>query len=149
MKKITDITPTRSSYATKFLKSGSIFVHLNPKAPNSGGLTIPARLMNQPQVVLQFGYDMPVPIDDLSVDDDGISGTLSFRGLPFWCYVPWTCVFAVVNEAANGQVWKEVIPESVARALVPKRLTPVDDDAPRATVTNLDAYRDRKRWSGE
>jgi len=61
---------------------------------------------------------MPVPIPDLRVDDEGIFGTLSFKGIPFSCFVPWGAVFALVGEDSKGMVWSKEMPEEIANALV-------------------------------
>lgn len=92
------------------LKKSSVFVHLNGKIVGTG---IPARLRLQEQVVLQFGLDMPIPIPDLKWDDYCVSGTLSFKGVPYFCEVPWTDVYALVGEDSKGMVFQEDMPQSV------------------------------------
>jgi stringent starvation protein B len=93
------------------LLRGSVFVHLDPRRP---GVLVPARLRSQAQVVLQVGLDMPVPIPDLRIDEDGVFGTLSFKGVPFACFVPWAAVFALVGEDAKGMVWHSDMPPEIA-----------------------------------
>ncbi len=90
---------------------GSVFLHLDPRRP---GVLVPSRLRSQPQVVLQVGLDMPVPIPDLRIDEEGMFGTLSFKGVPFACFVPWGAVFALVGEDAKGMVWHTEMPSEVA-----------------------------------
>ena len=77
-------------------------------------MRVPGWLRGQPQVVLQIGLDLPIPIPDLRVDDGGIQGTLSFNRSPFTCHVPWPAVFAVVGENGRGMVWPESMPEEIA-----------------------------------
>lgn len=43
-------------------------------------------------VHLDYGLDMPVPIDDMRVTDLGVSATLSFARSPFHTFVPWESV---------------------------------------------------------
>lgn len=107
--------PAKKDVARALLLRGSVFVHLDPRR---SGVLVPARLRSQAQVVLQVGLDMPVPIPDLRVDEEGIFGTLSFKGIPFTCFVPWNAVFALVGEDAKGMVWSKEMPEEVASALV-------------------------------
>jgi hypothetical protein len=68
---------------------------------------MPEYLLNSKRghVVLNFGFDMPIPIPDMKIDELGISGTLRFKGEPHWCAIPWPCVFAVIGEDARGYVW--------------------------------------------
>ena len=86
--------------------------------------------------MLQFGYEMRVPILDLEVDDEAISGTLSFNRRPFWCRIPWNAVFAIVDEERKGVRWPEDghTSSQVGAAPAPKRshLRAVgpEDDAP-------------------
>lgn len=92
------------------LLKSSVFVHFNSTVT---GVVVPPRLLGKDQVIFQFGLDMPVPIPDLRVTKRGVEGTLSFRGVPFFCQVPWEAVFAVVDENARGYVWQDDMPESV------------------------------------
>ncbi len=93
------------------LTRGSVFVHLDPRVE---GTQVPGHLAGQSQIVLQIGLDLPVPIVDLSVDGDGIRGTLSFQRSPFRCFVPWAAVFGVVAEDGEGTVWPEDLPAEIA-----------------------------------
>ena len=67
---------------------------------------VPTHLMGKPQLVLQLGYRMPVPIRDLEIDESGWSATLSFGGSPFTCVVPWEAIYVIVGEeSGQGAVW--------------------------------------------
>jgi len=68
------------------------------------GVLLPDNWMKVPQCELELGADLPVPIRDLVIDDEGISGTLSFGRVPFFCRVPWDAVgaLAVVGSFAVG-----------------------------------------------
>lgn len=90
---------------------GTLFVHLDPR---NESVMVPKWLKNQPQLVLQVGLDMPVPIPDLRVDDQGVSGTLSFNRARFFCNVPWEAVFALVGDDGKGMVWPEDMPSEIA-----------------------------------
>lgn len=93
-------------------KHGHIFLHLTP-ATYSVRATIPPTLMNKDQIVFQVGYDLAIPIPDMVVDESGFYGTLSFKGVPYTCTVPWQCVFAIVGPDTNGMVWTEDMPQDV------------------------------------
>jgi stringent starvation protein B len=105
------LLPAKKDVARALLLRGSVFIHLDPRLDQ---VVVPERLRLQPQVVLQVGLDMPVPIPDLRVDDAGIYGTLSFKGAPFTCFVPWDSVFALVGEDAKGMVWPTEVPQEIA-----------------------------------
>jgi stringent starvation protein B len=111
-----------------------VFIHLDPRAAS---VLVPARLRLQPQVVLQVGLDMPVPIPDLRVDDEGVFGTLSFKGVPFTCYVPWSSVFALVGEDAKGMVWPSEMPSEIAAEVERENKKRVNG----AELVHLDAFR--------
>ncbi len=88
-----------------------MFVHLDPRR---SGVTVPKWLSNQPQLVLQIGLNMAIPIPDLKVEDDGLTCTLSFNRSPFWCRLPWNAVYALVGEDGRGMVWPDDVPPEVA-----------------------------------
>lgn len=102
--------------------ASSVYIHLDPSTP---GTVIPGRLRFRPQVVLQIGRNMPVPIPDLRVDIDGIHGTLAFNGIPFTCFVPWRAVFAVRPFGHDrGMAFQDAPPAVLAQAgLLPPNVT--------------------------
>ena len=110
-----------------------MYLHLDPRR---FGVVVPRWLRTRPQLVLQVGLDMPVPIPDLKVDDQGISGTLSFNRSPFHISVPWDAVYALVSEDGPMMVWPDSLPAEL-RAEVeremgqrpPAGLTPERPDA--------------------
>jgi stringent starvation protein B len=104
--------PPKKEVALALLERSSVYVHLDPRlAP----VVVPPWFKKQPQLVLQIGLNMPVPIPDLRLDDDGMSCTLSFNRSPFFCVVPWVSVFAMVGEDGRGMVWPDDVPAEVAR----------------------------------
>jgi stringent starvation protein B len=88
-----------------------VFIHLDPRRD---GVRVPAWFKKQAQLVLQVGLNMAVNIPDLEVQDDSVSCTLSFSRSPFFCYVPWGAVFALVGEDGKGMLWPDDIPKEVA-----------------------------------
>jgi stringent starvation protein B len=104
--------PPKKEVALALLERSSVFVHLDPRQVE---VSVPASFKKQPQLVLQVGLNMPVPIPDLRLDDEGLSCTLTFSRVPFYCVVPWSSVFAMVGDDARGMVWPEDVPAEVAR----------------------------------
>lgn len=103
--------PPKKDVALALLESSTVFVHLDPRAE---GVMVPAWFKKQPQLVLQIGLNMPVPIPDLSLDGEGVSCTLSFNRSPQFCSVPWKAIYALVGEDGRGMVWPEDVPPEVA-----------------------------------
>jgi hypothetical protein len=67
----------------------SVFVRPHPK------LVIPsfaARTNDDEVVRLDYGLNLPVPIDDIIIDQEGISATLSFNRVPYPTFVPWEAI---------------------------------------------------------
>lgn len=85
--------------------SSTIFVHVDSRT--GGLLDLPLPLMQRPQIVLQVGPDMTVPIPDLSFDGNGMRATLSFGRQMHTCVVPWRAVKAIVTEVGTGAVFDE------------------------------------------
>lgn len=75
---------------------------------------------NSPVCVLEYGLNMPTPIPDLEVTDDGIKATLSFNQTPTPTFVPWS---EVVGIGIQGEtmIAVDVIPESAAPEAKPER----------------------------
>jgi hypothetical protein len=108
---MSSILPPKKEVMLALLERTSVFMHLDPRRAEVVG---PPWFKKQPQLVLQLGLNMPVPIRDLSVDDECVSCTLSFNRSPFFCWVPWTAVFALVGEDGRALVWPDDVPPEVA-----------------------------------
>jgi stringent starvation protein B len=104
--------PPKKEVALALLERSSVYVHLDPR---QSAVAVPPWFKKQPQLVLQIGLNMPMPIPDLRLDEDGMSCTLSFNRAPFFCVVPWSSVFAMVGEDGRGMVWPDDVPAEVAR----------------------------------
>lgn len=105
------ISPPKQDVAQALLERGSLFVYLDPRRE---GVRVPPWLSKQPQLVLQVGLDLPIPIPDLRVDEAGVFGTLSFNRAPFTCDVPWDAVYGMFGDDGMGYVWQEELPEEIA-----------------------------------
>ena len=106
--------PPKIEVARYLLAQGSLFVHLDPRME---GVVVPKWYQSEPQLVLQIGFDMPVPIPDLQVDPEGIYGTLSFNRSPFTCNVQWDAVFALAGDDGRGMVWPDSMPEEISQEI--------------------------------
>jgi len=105
--------PPKKAVALALLRGPSLLVHLDPRKPE---VVVPPDFKQQSQLVLQVGLNLAIPIRDLEVTDEAISGTLSFSRTPFWCFVPWAAVFALAGEDGRGLVWPEDVPPELAVA---------------------------------
>ncbi|MCB9661380.1 MAG: hypothetical protein R3B40_32515 [Polyangiales bacterium] len=126
-----DSPPDKREVARSLLLRGSMFVHLDPRVE---GVVVPPWLRKQPQLVLQLGLDMVVPIVDLRIDKDGVYGTLSFNRSPFTCIVGWDAIFALAGDDGRGMVWPESMP--------PEILAEVEREAGRRGPVPLSAVAD-------
>jgi len=102
--------PPKKEVALALLERSSVHLHLDPRA---SGVVVPSGFKKQPQLVLQVGLNMPVPIPDLRLDEVGMSCTLSFNRSPFYCVVPWGSVSAMVGDDGRGMVWPDDVPPEV------------------------------------
>ena len=103
--------PPKKEVATALLQQSTVFIHLDPRAED---VIVPPWFKKQPRLVLQVGLNMPVPIPDLHLDDEGVSCTLSFNRSPCFCRIPWKAVFALISEDRRGMVWPDDVPREVA-----------------------------------
>lgn len=103
--------PAKKDVVLALLEQSDVFVHLDPRPED---VRVPAWFKKQAHLVLQIGLNMPVPIRDLEVSDDSISCTLSFNRSPFFCFLPWKSIYALVGSDGRAMVWPDDIPPEVA-----------------------------------
>jgi stringent starvation protein B len=125
--------PPKKDVALALLEQATVLVHLDPRGEQ---VSVPAWFKRQPQLVLQIGLNMPKPIPDLNVDDDGISCTLSFSNTPHYCHLPWASVYALIGASGRGMVWPDDVPKEVAGQYV---VTTPKEEKPRAALRAVDA----------
>ena len=126
--------PPKKDVALALLEQATVLVHLDPRGEQ---VQVPAWFKRQPQLVLQIGLNMPKPIPDLTVDDEGISCTLSFSNTPHYCHLPWAAVYALIGASGRGMVWPDDVPKEVAGQYVVT--TPKEEAKPRAALRAVDA----------
>ena len=103
--------PDKRKTLESLLSRGPVLVHVDARRAE---VSVPPRFAADPSLVLRFGYSLSPAIGDLAVDDEAISGTLTFGGQPFHCVLPWTAVYAAMVEGEQrGTVWPEDVPEDV------------------------------------
>jgi stringent starvation protein B len=123
--------PPKKDVALALLEQASMYIHLDPRADS---VQVPAWFKKQPQLVLQVGLNMAVPIPDLHVDETGLSCTLSFNRAPFFCMIPWPAVFALVGENGQAMVWAEDVPAEVSAQAQAQKAPP---PKPRAHLRSV------------
>lgn len=101
------MTPNKQQVMLELLKDAWVYVQLDPRRQ---GVDLPEFLRQEPRLVLQYGYNMPVPIHDLVVDEDGIKATLSFRRVSHATLIPWSAVFAITDGDHRGCLWEADLP---------------------------------------
>jgi stringent starvation protein B len=107
-------SPDRPSKHTAFLalmQEGRTSLHLDARR---AGVVVPEHLKGEAHLVLQYGTDLPIAIPDLSVDEHGVSATLSFNRAPHRTVVPWSAVYVVVSDEGRGVLYNEDVPPDVA-----------------------------------
>ena len=97
-----------------FLGEGWVSVHLDARRK---GVRVPPELNDTRHLVLQYGRDMPIPIPDLVVGDEGITATLSFARTPHQTFVPWSAIYIVSCTDGRGILYYEDVPEDVSVAV--------------------------------
>ena len=101
------MTPNKQLVMLELLKDAWVYVQLDPRRQ---GVDLPEFLRQEPRLVLQYGYNMPVPIHDLVIDDEGIKATLSFRRVSHATLIPWSAVFAITDGDHRGFLWDADLP---------------------------------------
>ncbi len=101
------MTPNKEQVMVELLKDAWVYVQLDPRRE---GVELPEFLRQEPRLVLQYGYNMPIPIQDLVVDGQGIKATLSFRRVAHATVIPWSAVFAITDGEQRGCLWEADLP---------------------------------------
>jgi len=130
--------PSKRDAFSAFLREGWVSLHLDARR---AGVVVPASFATEPHLVLQYGRNMPIPIPDLEVTDDGVSATLSFSRAPHRTHVPWSSVYVVACTDGRGILYYEDVPQEVslmppsgavaaktAVAGAPSEAAPAEDD---------------------
>ena len=121
------------------LSTGTVFIAIDPTRGGVAGL--PKDLMKKDHVVLQLGYNMPIPIPDLTIRPIYFSATLSFAGKPHEVVVQWSAAYSAWDESGTVVQWHD-LPTAA------KGLAPVVDSAvkPAERVkSNVVSFADYKR----
>jgi hypothetical protein len=145
-------TPNKHDVLLNLLEDGrNVTVHLDPRR---SGVVCPRQFQRDTALPLVVGYNLPRPIPDLVIEEDGFGCTLSFGGRPEWCFVPWGSVFGMVA-TIGSVVWPNDVPEDFTGSTPPgarrpagPRVTPLLPPAPGAasgatgaTIIDMMAYR--------
>jgi hypothetical protein len=113
--------PSKKEVMLALLDRAEARVHLDARHE---GVQLPERFRSEAHLRLDYGYGFQPPIPDLTVDDNGISATLSFNRVPFRTFVPWGAIYLIADFDGNGAVWQEDIPTDL------KMDVPAEADVP-------------------
>jgi hypothetical protein len=109
--------PSKKEVMLALLDRAEARVHLDAR---HAGVQLPERFRSEAHLRLDYGYGFQPPIPDLTVDDQGISATLSFNRTPFRTFVPWAAVYLIADFDGNGAVWQEDIPADLKMDVPPE-----------------------------
>ena len=100
--------PSKRTVLDNFLAEGPALVQLDA---NSEGVDVPSRYQTDSRLVLRLGHGLTPPITDMTIDEVGISVTLTFQGQPYQCQLPWTSIYAIVSaQDQRRMVWPDDVP---------------------------------------
>jgi stringent starvation protein B len=116
--------PSKQQAFLALLKEGWTSLHLDARRD---GVVVPECFGKEPHLILQYGHDLPIPIPDLEIDEEGVHATLSFSRREHLTYVPWSAVYAVTGVDGRGILFAEDVPSDVSVIAAPAA-----DSAPAA-----------------
>lgn len=103
--------PSKKEAFLALLREGWTSLHLDARRD---GVEVPPYLRKEAHLVLQYGFDLPIPIPDLHVDEIGVKATLSFSQTPHPTFVPWSAVYVVACDDGRGILFAEDVPPDVS-----------------------------------
>ncbi len=113
------------------------------------GVLVPESFRQEAHLILQYGHDLPIPIPDLDIDQDGVRATLSFSRNAHSTFIPWSAVYAVTGADGRGVLFAEDVPSDVSviagdrcpdaagRARWRRRCTAEAEAVPEASIRRL------------
>src|SRR5258706_5870831 len=106
------------------LDRGMVMMHLDARRD---GVSVPSYLAREAHLRLNLSYRFL--LDDLVIDEAGVQATLSFRGEPHHCKVPWSALFAVTRSSTDeGWLWpNDLPPELMQTGVDASEVGPVPD----------------------
>jgi stringent starvation protein B len=121
--------PEKLRVFARLAERGMVMVTLDAR---SAGVRVPPHLAGELQLNLNFS--LRFGIDDFAFDDDGVRASLSFRGTPFSCDVPWSAVYLMTSAVdAERLMWPDSLPSELA-TLVPPQARPSRPTTPVGPV---------------
>lgn len=90
--------------------TGLVRVHLDARRT---GVVLPSRFLRAKHLTLEYGHNLPTPVEGLEVDGFGIRAILSFERDRSVTFIPWSAVFAVTDQGDVGTFWNADVPEGV------------------------------------
>lgn len=111
------MTIEKADLVISWMADGIVSLHFDARRDD---VKVPGHLRGEANCAFEIGFDMPVPIPNLKVTQDGFSGTLSFGGYGMkWCFVPWPAVFCVGQRIYDrARVWLNDAPAEVQREVL-------------------------------
>jgi stringent starvation protein B len=113
---MTDAPPPPSSKRDALLAlldRGLVMIHVDARR---SGVAVPEYLSTEYHLRLNLSYRFALP--DLQIDAWGVRATLSFRGSPFSCRIPWEAVFAMTQPPGErGWLWPNDLSPELLEAL--------------------------------
>jgi len=111
------------------LDRGMVMLHLDARRD---AVSVPSFLGREAHLRLNLSYRFL--LDDLVIDENGVQATLSFRGEPHLCKVPWPALFAVTRSGTDeGWLWPNDLPaELMQGAVEASEVGPAPSGAPQA-----------------
>ncbi|MES1164877.1 MAG: ClpXP protease specificity-enhancing factor SspB [Verrucomicrobiota bacterium] len=115
--------PSKQQAFLALLKEGWTSLHLDARR---SGVLVPESFRHEAHLILQYGHDLPIPIPDLDIDQDGVRATLSFSRAAHGTYVPWAAVYAVTGADGRGVLFAEDVPGDVSVIAAPLSAAPAE-----------------------
>lgn len=90
------------------LEKGMVMITLDARHEEA---SLPEYLTSEPQLVLNISTRFNLPLE---IDDWGVHATLTFRGSPFHCEIPWSAIYIMVShETREPYLFPDDIPAEV------------------------------------
>ena len=124
--------PSKQEAFLTFLEDGWVTIYVDARHPD---VVVPPHLKGESRLVLQYGLNMPVPVENLQVTDVGVKATLSFSRQPHDTLIPWPAIYVIACTDGRGLLYKEDVPAELMAEVSGEEQGRSEDDKPPKPVS--------------
>ena len=128
----------------RFLELGKTMIVIDSRVD---GVDVPEYLIGDYQLRLNLSLNFGLPVE---LDKEGAHATLTFRGSPYHCTLPWRSIYAVISHASeDSQVFAEDVPMEMLLEASSHEASSHDDSVSPSSLSDTDDADGKERATSQ